>query len=223
MKNKPKPRRGPKRKPRPPTPAQRAMTEYLTRLNNEWNLLDGQAQNQWSLAVKILSKRSNPEKGIRAVIVVSKGKKTLYGAFRETNLLAHSVGQDVIIKTPALNITRPVSVISMEACLAYEKDKPAEDLKIILSWKNSNLFQPHHFVRIWAHSEQKIFYNQIAGIAPSPDCALAISGFRAAKGKILPVSKLMNSSILFQVDTVDKNTGWASSISPTLRLKLSLS
>ena len=212
MKDKPNPRRK-KKLPRQSTPAQREMLDYSKRLSEAWSRMDLATQNLWQGINTLLAHRKNFERGVRAVIPVSKGGLFPYNAFREINLLAHSVGQNVIITQPGPKTYMPDRLSTLRAELVDEK-------KIIVTWDSYGQPKPTFRARIWVYSRKRQFHTQIAGTVQVTDKRLEITSLKGKGGKPQAISGLKKDTILIQADVVDWDTGWPSGTTETIALSL---
>jgi len=76
------------------------------------------------------------------------------------------------------------------------------------------------YVRVWIRSEQKHFHKQLVGVLPATSAGISIGSVRAVFGNNIEMSFFRNTAVLIQADVVDKESGWASAPSNTIRLML---
>jgi len=202
-------------------------------LDHYWPLMRDDEQDEWRRpkVMMIISQRRNPEAGTNRELISASGNfYTSQTAFLGTNMLAASVGQDVIFRKPQLH--RPVPKTPTGLCAEFVPGHHSEQADCTLTIKCDKAkrargkkdYSKDHYIRFWAKHVSKEFHAQIVAIVPLKDAHKGVTitevrGYRGMPRKIC-VGKTKN--IYLQADVVDKLSGWASSPCKTIRIYLDM-
>lgn len=186
--------------------------ELVRRLGREWKELTLSEQAQWREAGDNPYRQFKLQGGTLDLIKGSAPKISGINAFFQANQLANDVGASGIIRAPKTDMAPPKLILNLNARF--------DGIRLTVGWDCAGGESDNQFVRVWVASVQELFHRQFAAYAPVAVKEIDITEVRARNKTVRKMSECLGSTVLIQVDVVDRVSGWASKPSATIRLRL---
>ena len=196
----------------PNSKAQSDRRQRLGRVSHDWAFkLTLEEQNSWDTCARENYRGEFPQGGGANLITGCAKAISGMNAFCQANMLSLDVGGTELIRRPKRS-DKPNGPGVLRATF--------DGNKVTINWDDIAGLTESQFVRVWMWCTNQRFHNQFIDYAPGGDKTCDIYEVRAKKGKEEALSGLKGTTLLIQADVVDRSSGYASTPSSTIRLKL---